>query len=339
MCAVIKIPLTVFTAVVSARVLTDHFNPGAQPAGRPTTRQTQPEKYILKNDPQCGLPAGGTNCELDCEQDGDVYKNPACLRDCSISTCFALLMEDYTSHNGVCNDSVGHIMYNWTASDSKCQLNGVEVADGLCSNQTIQALIQPQCINSIFSLPYRLSNTITSLIRSLCRHEVHDLFSPRSCGLECANTMTAGGWVEMEDSSCLSDCDCTQSLYIDYYHAGGVCAWSFADVQLNWPVSSKPCQIEGDITNTITSPNYPNNYPNSITLYYYLTAPAGQSVQLQFTTFVIDTLTWTGTCDDWVMILDSEGQCGPLSLVEIQRGLALIGQELHSVAAPVSLMP
>ena len=32
-------------------------------------------------------------------------------------------------------------------------------------------------------------------------------------------------------------------------------------------------------------------------------------------------------------------QCGPLSLVEIQRGLALIGRELYSVATPLSLMP
>ena len=32
-------------------------------------------------------------------------------------------------------------------------------------------------------------------------------------------------------------------------------------------------------------------------------------------------------------------QCGPLSLVEIKRGSALIGRELHSVAPPVSLMP
>jgi len=31
-------------------------------------------------------------------------------------------------------------------------------------------------------------------------------------------------------------------------------------------------------------------------------------------------------------------QCGPLSLVEIQRGSALIGRKLHSVATPVSLM-
>ena len=32
-------------------------------------------------------------------------------------------------------------------------------------------------------------------------------------------------------------------------------------------------------------------------------------------------------------------QCAPLSLVEDQRGSALIGRELHSVATPVSLMP
>ena len=32
-------------------------------------------------------------------------------------------------------------------------------------------------------------------------------------------------------------------------------------------------------------------------------------------------------------------QCGPLSLVEAQRGSALIGRELHSVVPPVSLMP
>ena len=35
----------------------------------------------------------------------------------------------------------------------------------------------------------------------------------------------------------------------------------------------------------------------------------------------------------------SQQQCGPLSLVEIQRGSAVIGRELHSVASPVSLMP
>ena len=35
----------------------------------------------------------------------------------------------------------------------------------------------------------------------------------------------------------------------------------------------------------------------------------------------------------------AKDQCGPLSLVEAQRGSALIGPELHSVAPPVSLMP
>ena len=247
LCAVIKIPLTVFTAVVSARLLTDHFNPRAQPAGRPTTRQSQPEKFVLKNDPQCGLPAGGTNCDLDCERLGDVYKDPACLRDCSAPNCFALLMEDHARHDGVCFESHGHVMYNWTASDANCQMDDIEVLEGLCSDQTIQELIQPRCINAIFSLPFHLSSTITSLIRSMCRHEVHDLFSPRSCGLDCVLTMTYSGSVVIEDSSCLSDCDCIRSLRTDYDNAGGVCAGSYADVQLNWPVSSQPCQMEDTV--------------------------------------------------------------------------------------------
>ena len=38
-------------------------------------------------------------------------------------------------------------------------------------------------------------------------------------------------------------------------------------------------------------------------------------------------------------VLSSFEQCGPLSLIEVQRGSALIGRELHSVATPVSLMP
>ena len=37
--------------------------------------------------------------------------------------------------------------------------------------------------------------------------------------------------------------------------------------------------------------------------------------------------------------LSQSYQCGPLSLVEVQRGSSLIGRELHSVAPPVSLMP
>ena len=37
--------------------------------------------------------------------------------------------------------------------------------------------------------------------------------------------------------------------------------------------------------------------------------------------------------------LQNVNQCGPLSLVKAQRGLAFIGQELRSVATPLSLMP
>ena len=226
--------------------MVDSFQRQAQPAARPaTTRQNQPEKYILKNDPQCGIPAGGTNCELDCERSGDVYKDPACLRDCLTPTCFALLMEDHARHNGVCTGSEGHTEYNWPDSNTGCQMEDVEVVEGLCSNQTIQALIQPRNMNSIFSLPFHLSNTILSLIRSMCRHEVRDYFSPRSCGLDCVNTMTTEGWVVIEDPSCRSDCDCIQLLYNDHANAGGVCAGSYADVELNWPVSTQPCQMDG----------------------------------------------------------------------------------------------
>ena len=164
--------------------MTDHIK--VQFAARPTTRQSQPEKYILKDDPQCGIPAGGTNCELDCERSGDVYKDPACLRDCLTPTCFALLMEDHANADGVCANSTGHTENNWPVSNTLCKM-GQEpifnseyyylgefqyqfniptrqvIVEGLCRNETVQQLIQQQCMNDIFSLPSHLSNTILSL--------------------------------------------------------------------------------------------------------------------------------------------------------------------------------
>ena len=80
---VFKIPMTVFFGALGGLLVTDLYPTEVKsaPIARPTTRQRQQEKYILKNDPQCGIPAGGTNCELDCERYGNVYKNPACLRE------------------------------------------------------------------------------------------------------------------------------------------------------------------------------------------------------------------------------------------------------------------
>ena len=43
--------------------------------------------------------------------------------------------------------------------------------------------------------------------------------------------------------------------------------------------------------------------------------------------------------EDIMVVEATDRQCGPHSLVEVQRGSALIGRELHSVATPVSLMP
>ena len=244
---IISVPLTVFSAIVSARVLVDSFQHQTQPAARPATRQSQTEKYVLKNDPMCGLPAGGTFCDLDCVRFKNVYEDPACLRDCILPDCFRLLMEDHATHNGVCSGSVGHTENNWPNSDTGCQIDGSKVLDGLCRNETVQALIQQRCINELYSLPYHLRNSVRSIIRSMCRYEVYDYFFPLSCGLDCVRAMTDEGWVVTltEDSSCISDCGCTEHLTADHLNAEGVCAGSYADVVLGWPVSTVTCQMDG----------------------------------------------------------------------------------------------
>ena len=243
--------MTVVFGVLSGRLVTDLYHAQVKSAARPTTRQRQPEHLILKNDPYCGIPAGGTNCDLDCERLGGVFKDPGCLSDCLTPSCLTLLMADYERHNGVCNGSLGHIQYNWPASNGCVMGGGVQVVEGLCSNNTIQALIQQTCINEIFSLPFHLSVTITSLVRSLCRHEVHDYFTPRSIpacgGLDCVRTMTSEGLVVLEDYSCRSDCSCTELLSSDHFHSGGICANTYTGYQLDWPVSSQPCQTDGVI--------------------------------------------------------------------------------------------
>lgn len=279
-------------------------------------------------------------------------------------------------------------------------MNDTMVEAGLCKLDTIQALIQPRCINEVWSLPYLLSNRIQSLLRSLCRHQVYDLFLPRSCGLDCVRRMTSEGLVLIEDYSCRSDCNCTQLLFTDHLHAGGVCAGSWA-ASLGFPVSPHPCQMEDgssewnyvqagvcrpdteraviqqpciagiystpeeerqmirnmifsmcryeagvDVwypplpactsdcistfspsgavvyedpgcladcpgtttttTTTITSPNYPETYPLKTWVYYSMSVPAGQSVDIEFTTFDIGN--FPRCLQDWFVILDSEGE-------------------------------
>merc|ERR1712001_307598 len=130
------------------------------------------------------------------------------------------------------------------------------------------------------------------LIRSLRRHEVYDHFYPRPllpCQEDCVNILPSPvPWsgttnIGLQDLQCLTDCtetNCLSLLFTDFNDAGGVCAGSYADVELNWPVSTQPCQMDitTSTTSTITSPNYPANYPNYADVYYIMTAPAGQSV-------------------------------------------------------------
>ena len=58
--------------------------------------------FTLKNDPQCGLTAGGGGCALDCNRISEFlglisyYADPACLFDCvNYPMCVQQLFEHY----------------------------------------------------------------------------------------------------------------------------------------------------------------------------------------------------------------------------------------------------
>merc|ERR1711978_350009 len=90
-----------------------------------------------------------------------------------------------------------------------------------------------------------IKNTIREMIRSLCNTDVWYDFNPQpvpKCLRDCVSVLTSSGAPVYNDPiQCLSDC---------------------------------PVTIIPD-TNTITSPNYPENYPDDTIIYYVMTAPAG----------------------------------------------------------------
>merc|ERR1712223_720139 len=55
-------------------------------------------------------------------------------------------------------------------------------------------------------------------------------------------------------------------------------------------------------TKTISSPNYPDNYPNGAHFYYLLTAQPGQTIEISFTDFETEECRY-----DWVVIVDGDG--------------------------------
>ena len=72
--------------------------------------------FTLKNDPQCGLTAGGGGCELDCDVPTPVfpyYADPACLFDCiNYPPCVQQLFEDYKDQGRVGSDEKKENLYN-----------------------------------------------------------------------------------------------------------------------------------------------------------------------------------------------------------------------------------
>ena len=106
-----KIPLTAFTAALSAYLLTGNYEPLISPSSSSSsssssyTRDSQ-RNFTLKNDPQCGLTAGGTGCELDCDRIAKlgrlIYRDPTCLFDCvNYPKCVQQLFEDYKDQGRV----------------------------------------------------------------------------------------------------------------------------------------------------------------------------------------------------------------------------------------------
>ena len=75
------------------------------------------------------------------------------------------------------------------------------VVNGLCSEETEQALIQTNYINSLWSLPsidpeQRVEPDISYVIRSMCKQEIAQSFRPHPhhpCADDCVNVLTRDG--------------------------------------------------------------------------------------------------------------------------------------------------
>ena len=235
-------------------------------------------------------------CRRDCVEiipkySTSYYEDPACLHDCETPSCLSLLVADHQTHGGVCEESYGDVNYNWTVSPTPCitedfvyesydyelDYDWDDVVSGLCSEQTESALLQQDCINTVWSLPGTARVTIQDMVRSMCRQEISDNFKLRPahpCSSDCITVLTPSGAAIFEDPvSCLADCPATVSPN----------------------------------TNTISSPNYPDNYPDYAHLYYLMTAQPGQTIEITFTDFEIESINNSTCPNDWVVIVDGDG--------------------------------
>ena len=113
-----KIPLTAFTAALSANLMIGNYKPLISPSSSSSsyTRDSQ-RMFTLKNDPQCGLTAGGrTDCTWDCDVISDsinIYRDPTCLFDCvNYPICVQQLFEDYKDEGRVGRNEKKGNLYN-----------------------------------------------------------------------------------------------------------------------------------------------------------------------------------------------------------------------------------
>ena len=137
--------------------------------------------------------------------------------------------------------------------------------------------MQQECINEVRSLPRGVGANIRVMIMSMCKSEVFDNFYSRpfpECAEDCVNILSDddnGTAIYENPVECLSDCP-----------------------KVVLPNSS-----------TISSPNYPENYPNAVLMYYVVIAPEGQKIDISFNYFDIEDD--IRCLYDWLIIIDGDG--------------------------------
>ena len=152
-----KIPIFTFLSLLGINTL------------RILTEQSRPT--ILRNDPSCGLTAGGRDdCTWDCQtiissNSIPIYQDPICLRDCDhFPSCFHMLMEDYVNNEGICSGSFGQNL-GWNVSPNPCTVTSGQIEEGLCRQDTEIALGKSRCSNNLRSSPISMQINIFFLIR------------------------------------------------------------------------------------------------------------------------------------------------------------------------------
>ena len=161
-------------------------------------------RYTLDNDPQCGVSSRGrAECDWDCEaklataESGAMFKHPECLDDCfPPDHCITKFIEDFKRAGGVCQGSPGTWFCNpecnfyKPSTNTACTIENplsedppfmgapsAIIVEGICSDDTEEALTTEQCVFDTFEKSPVIYNTIWRLIRNTCRQTVFDFWT------------------------------------------------------------------------------------------------------------------------------------------------------------------